>query len=235
MGLWIAQGAVIDRLKHLYGEAHDYLSMPVSFEAHMKLGSHPDMHLCRIKDVVFCSPMLLAQIEAVANGIYAVGINRGNENPHSPYPADVGYNLAAIDGSVYCKKPDAAVDAYIADRCLPRIAVKQGYVQCGIIVLGDSAVITEDENLKRVMTAQGIDVLLIHKGFVKLNGHDYGFIGGCAGCYNRLILFNGCIEKHPDFEAIRLFLKTYGYTWRSLCPAPLEDCGGIVYIPGPNR
>ncbi|MBS7525666.1 hypothetical protein KHM83_03140 [Fusibacter paucivorans] len=235
MGLWIAQGEVVDQLKRLFGDTHVYLKMPMTFEGHMHLGSHPDMHLCRIGETLFCSPMLWTQIADVAEGIYAGNMKIGAKNPCSPYPADIGYHIVEVDGKVYCKNPDEAVAAHIVDQHLQHVAVKQGYVQCSTIVLGQSAVITEDENLKRVMTAQGLDVLLIRKGYVGLSGYDYGFIGGCAGAFNRQLLFNGCIEKHPDFSAIHCFLKTYGYTWYSLNPTPLEDCGGIVYLPDPIR
>jgi hypothetical protein len=161
---------------------------------------------------------------------YAETMLSGATNPQSPYPDDVRYNIASMNGRVYCKNPDRAIVDYIAAQHLQKIIVKQGYAQCGAIVLNAYAAITEDLNLTEVMTRHGVEVLCIRKGYVRLEGHEYGFIGGCAGRYARMIIFNGCVEAPPDFTAIRAFLLKHGYRWLSLTAMPLEDCGGIFYF-----
>ena len=61
------------------------------------------------------------------------------------------------------------------------INVNQGYSGCSVCVINDSAIITDDESIFTAAQNFLNDVLLIQKGSIRLNGYNYGFIGGCCG------------------------------------------------------
>ena len=59
-----------------------------------------------------------------------------------------------------------------------------------------------------------INSLLIEKGSVHINKYDYGFIGGCCGLIDKnLLLFNGDLSLHSDFDKIKKFLYDNGINY----------------------
>lgn len=154
------------------------------------------------------------------------------ENPVSgDYPDDIGLNFALFG--------DFAVGNFrYADKKLldctenkTRINVKQGYAKCSVLVVNEKAVITDDESIYRKAVEKGIDCLLISKGDISLEGHEYGFIGGASGkISNSTVVFFGNVEKHCNFNEIRLFLEKNGCDFRCTDSGKLRDIGGIISI-----
>ena len=75
-------------------------------------------------------------------------------------------------------------------------------------------------------------VLLIKKGYVSLDGYDYGFIGG-ASVYikdKKTLLFFGDITAHPDYSAIKDFCERKGVKIDYIKGIKLTDIGGAVFI-----
>ena len=61
------------------------------------------------------------------------------------------------------------------------VDVRQGYARCSTVIVGDSAIITQDRGIAGRARECGIDVLLVRPGHVRLDGYDTGFIGGASG------------------------------------------------------
>ena len=114
------------------------------------------------------------------------------------------------------------------------VDVKQGYAKCNICVVSDNALITEDKGIANKCREYGIDVLLLENNSVKLDGYEYGFIGGASGTMfgneSNTILFCGCVEKHPQFEDIKMFCKKHRAETISLSDEDLYDYGSIIIL-----
>ena len=113
---------------------------------------------------------------------------------------------------------------------LKKINVRQGYCKCSCLNVSENAVITDDECIYKALCLNEIDALLISKGDITLNGHDYGFIGGASGKISKTdILFFGDVTKHRDYKKIAGFIEKHGCKIISL-DFPLTDFGGIIPI-----
>ena len=146
------------------------------------------------------------------------------------YPCDVGLNFALFGKNLM------GSFRYADDKLLEltteynRIDVKQGYCKCSCLIVSDNAVITDDNSIYMALNECGVDVLLISKGDIRLDGHDYGFIGG-ASCKisEENILFFGDMTKHRDYKKIADFIKKRGCDIISL-DFPLTDFGGMIPV-----
>ena len=109
------------------------------------------------------------------------------------------------------------------------IDVGQGYTKCSIVVVAEDAIITYDEGIIRACSKYPeLEVLQVSPGFVRLDGYDTGFIGGCSGRVGNEVLFNGNLFAHPDFQRIVTFIEKRGLTCRWFPDYKLTDIGSIL-------
>ena len=75
-------------------------------------------------------------------------------------------------------------------------------------------------------------MLLISSGDIKLEGYDYGFIGGASGkISDNTVVFFGNAEMHPRYSSIRELCYKNKIEIKILCKTmPLTDVGGIVKL-----
>lgn len=145
------------------------------------------------------------------------------------YPYDIGLNFAlfgdfAVGNFRYA---DITLKNEISDKV--KIEVKQGYSKCSILVIGENAIITDDESIYAKTVLNGIDTLLISKGDIMLSGHEYGFIGGASGKISKeTIVFFGDIKKHSDFEKITQFILAHNCNFVCTDDGFLRDIGGFI-------
>ena len=153
------------------------------------------------------------------------------KNIAGEYPDDIGLNFAFCNNYVlgnfaYCDK--AVLDSVNEYK---KIAVKQGYCKCSVLVVADNAIITDDSGIYKKALENGLDALLISKGDISLDGHPYGFIGGSSGKISKdKVVFFGDIKKHRDSEKIIAFIFKYGVSFDCTDDGELRDIGGIVPI-----
>lgn len=147
------------------------------------------------------------------------------------YPENAQFNAAVVGKSLLCctKSVDKIIVEYAKNNGYNIICVKQGFTKCSVCVVSDNAIITEDCGIAKACKQNGIDVLLLQTHSVRLNGYDYGFIGGCSGNFNRKVYFSGCIESHPEYLDIRDFCKVHGVKPISMSDEPLYDVGSILF------
>ena len=146
------------------------------------------------------------------------------------YPDDIALNFTII-GNIIIGRLDCADKRLIElVTSFDKINVRQGYCKCSCLVVSDNAVITDDESIYKALCLNGVDALLISKGDIVLNGHNYGFIGG-ASCKisESEVLFFGDITKHRDYKKIADFIEKHGCEIIFL-DFPLTDFGGIIPI-----
>lgn len=153
------------------------------------------------------------------------------ELPGNKYPADVRLNCAIIGNKIICNKKTIACEIldYAEKHNFKVINVNQGYTKCSVCIVNENAIITDD---KSIFTAAGNffdDAQLISKDSIRLDGYNYGFIGGCCGKIDKnKIAFNGAIESHKDYKLIIDFLSRNDVECIELHHDRLTDIGGIL-------
>ncbi len=151
------------------------------------------------------------------------------------YPYDVLLNCVILGRNLICNVDTVSptVLKYFKDKGYRVINVKQGYTKCSVLPVSDSAIITDDPSIADACLSSEIDVLLVSKGCVRLDGFDYGFIGGASGRISKdTVAFCGDISSHPDSVEIIKFLEKYGLKPLSLDYNQLYDIGSIIPIYG---
>lgn len=192
------------------------------------VSTHADMAAVHLgdKDILICRNQTQLAIKLKKFGMTVLE----SECPVSgEYPKDIGLNFAFAGSHVFGNFSYADEALLKATENFERVNVKQGYCKCSVLVVSENAIITDDEGIHRKASERGIDSLLISKGDILLEGHDYGFIGGASGKILRnTVLFFGNIEKHSDFDKINSFLSEHGCSYECTDKDPLRDIGGIV-------
>lgn len=155
-----------------------------------------------------------------------------SENLGNNYPEDVKLNCIRLGDYFICNlltvSPDVLI--HMKNKGMKIIDVKQGYTKCSVLPVSDNALITDDVSIYKSCMSAGLDVLYVSKGDVKLNGFDYGFIGGCAGRISKnLIVFCGNIKKHRDYKIILDFLDKYNVKYYC-SDDELTDVGSILPV-----
>lgn len=154
------------------------------------------------------------------------------ENIKSPYPNDCLLNFADIGDYIICNKSiltDEIVEL-LSKKTI--INVKQGYSKCSVCICGYNTIVTDDISVyNAVLQYDNINSLLIEKGSIHINKYDYGFIGGCCGLINKnVLLFNGDLSLHSDFDKIKKFLYDNNVNYIDIKGKPLTDIGSIIPI-----
>ncbi len=198
------------------------------------LSSHPDMLMLKIGDTLLSS----ADYAEEASWLFEdLNFNTGMDfsltaDKFSPdYPHDCIFNALVMGERVFCKTDTVsrAVLALAKELGFRVIHTNQGYPACTVLPLSDTAAITADRGMAKVLEAEGIDVTLIQNGGISLPPYEYGFIGGAAGVYDGTVYFLGNPEHHPDGEKILFAIKRAALDFVFLSDSPLSDLGRIIF------
>ncbi len=193
------------------------------------IAAHPDIYLCIIDNTVIISKEQLPHIKSKLKK-YNINYITGTKALKQKYPDTIHYNALEI-GCFFVhqlKHTDQMIMEKVKQNQSSCINVKQGYTKCNICVVNDNSIITSDEGIAKELKKNGIDVLLIEAGYVKLDGFEYGFIGGASGKIGDTILFNGNLSDHPDAQKIRSFIEKKGFYCEDIPEYPLTDIGSII-------
>ncbi len=147
------------------------------------------------------------------------------------YPEDVLYNAACIGDFIICNKAHIAkeITEFAIEAKKTIIDVKQGYSKCSIGIIGKNAIVTADKRIAKKCANAGVDVLEIEAGHIKLEGMNYGFIGGTCGMIDENVLaFNGELKTHPQGDEIHKFCHRHNVDIVELKSGILEDIGSIL-------
>lgn len=123
------------------------------------------------------------------------------------YPHDVLLNAARVGEKLFCNKKytDEAILSSVTYENI--IDIPQGYAKCSTLVVDENSIITADTSISKAATQNGIDTLLISEGGIRLDGYNYGFIGGAATKLSKdKVYFTGRLSPHRDADKIRGFL-----------------------------
>ena len=221
-----------ESLKKLESMGYNAIKLPQNLLFDAPISSHPDIFMTQIDgkwfidDAVHELFIFMSEFEIVSRGQAA--------KEKYKYPKDVFLNCVQVGKYLICNKKHTCKEVidYAIQNEIKVIDVNQGYCKCSICVVSDNAIITEDTGIAKTLEENSeLDVLLIEKGHVSLDGYNYGFFGGCCGLIeNDLIAFNGSIEVHPEYLKIKSFCEKYCVNMVSLNDEKLYDIGTIFRI-----
>ena len=191
---------------------------------------HADLQCLILDDTAFvlsCCDKLANALKSVCNVVLCA------DDIGHDYPLNVPLNAAQVGKMIICRTDtlDKQASEYARRNNYELIHVRQGYAKCSCAVVSDRAIITADHGIERTLKGSTIDVLLTEQGRIRLDGADYGFIGGASGYdqASRTLYFTGNIRKHPDYERIEDFCIDHGTKIISLTDDELVDIGGILF------
>ncbi len=195
------------------------------------LNAHPDLQLVHIwKKQFVCEPSLFLAYQRL---LPECEILPGKTTLGCNYPADTAYNIARVGkfAILNCRTADPVVKTLLARANLCLIDVRQGYAKCSVCVVDETSIITSDRGIGAAARRAGLDVLEILPGHIRLDGFDYGFIGGASLKLDKNTLaFYGAVERHPSFLEIKQFLMQRNIQYVSLGRRMLEDIGSAAII-----
>lgn len=190
-----------------------------------EVDGHPDMQLHFVNGKCICAPEVYKYYSDKLN----VELIKGSLEIGSSYPYDICYNVCAVDGFAVCRREYTAPE--ILSEYKRILNTKQGYAKCSVCVVGNSAAITSDAGIYKLLSGSGIDVLKIRQGSVELYNMG-GFIGGASGMLSDdCLAFNGELRTHPDCENIKSFCRDHGVYVTELRKGALKDIGTITLVP----
>ena len=191
-------------------QGHQILEIKDQPSVYPAISSHADIFICRLgysssAPLFAKTPLgkeypLCAALCAAANDKYFI------------------HNLKIADPDLLAAASDAG---------LKSIHTNQGFTRCNLLPVGDGF-ITSDMGIYKVLKQNGIDSLLIEEGHITLHGHQFGFIGGCAGVIGNTAVFNGDLSSHPNYAEITRYIAAKGLNIHFFPQYPLEDIGSII-------
>lgn len=193
------------------------------------ISNHPDVNLCYAgNNTVFVACEQTQLVSTLKNkGFNVIQID---EELHTEYPCDSLLNVAVFGNTAILNKNTASkkLQNYLCNNNFNIIEVKQGYSKCSVLPIAENAVITTDEIICKKLSESNIDCLKVSPNGIKLDGYDYGFIGGCGGMIseNELYFF-GDITTHIDYLRIADFLKKHNIFYKCGCGS-LKDLGSFI-------
>ena len=188
---------------------------------------HPDMFCFKLDDNNW---IFYDEIKADLSGVKIDFIPTPTSGE---YPHDVGLNAAMFGGYLICnvKHTNKKIIEYAKKTGKNIIDVKQGYTKCSVCIVDEKSIITSDDSIYKKAMQNNINVLLIVKGHINLEGYDCGFIGGCSGLIDKnKLAFTGNIKLHPDYENIKSFCNNRGVEIISLSDKKLYDYGSLFIM-----
>lgn len=212
------------KIEYLLVDYCDFLQKPEA--------CHPDMlfHHLGGSDIVI-APQIY---EKYYKNTFFNGFNliKGDTLQSCNYPFNIAYNVARVGDFAFAHKNlDNKIKKYFNANNIKVINVNQGYAKCSVCIINKNAIITADKSIYKSALKNNIDALLIKEGYIRLDGFDYGFIGGATVLLDKNILaFTGRIDHHPSNVDICNFLKKYNIEIFLLSDDEIYDLGSIIPI-----
>jgi hypothetical protein len=211
----------------------EVIEIPKSNHLYPGVENHGDLHLHIVDQIIFLS-------QTIPNAIYNRLIHLGlevriiDEDLEAVYPKSAYLNaLSLTDYFLHPRSITAyKLKKHIESSSRQWVDIKQGYVRCVALPIAGHALITADEGILRSCKSTTLDMLKIQPGYIRLEYHDYGFIGGTAGQIQDTLYFNGDLTTHPDHQAITAFIQQQGCSVVQVEGLPLQDIGSILVYEG---
>ncbi|SNX55002.1 hypothetical protein SAMN05660242_2780 [Thermoanaerobacterium sp. RBIITD] len=216
---------ILNRLgiKTVLTEKHNFLYEAISY--------HPDiiLHNAGDGDIVVApglSSNFISNLKSLnLNVVFGHNILCRN------YPGNIAYNVARLGNYAFhnLRYTDPVLRNILEKKGVKFIDVRQGYTKCNIAIIDEYSFITSDMGIYKIATKNGFDCLLIEQGDIRLEGFDYGFIGGASGLISKdVFCITGDIKYHRNHRKIIDFLKYKNKELIFLTSNQIKDIGSII-------
>lgn len=194
---------------------------------------HPDMVIHPISyDTLLIAPNVYDYYRQMLLPL-GIKVIKGERKLEKKYPYDIAYNVGRLKGIAVhnFKYTDELLKFYLKKQNIELLNIHQGYSKCSLAIVDDISAITADKYMYNYLSKKGYQILLIKRGHIKLQGYDYGFIGGSSGNFSsKTILFSGELNSHPDYEEIISFIQSRNIKIKKLSKKPIIDIGTIITL-----
>lgn len=192
------------------------------------INSHPDLQIHFIDDnTAVTAPQVYEHYKKILPK--TVNIKKGISEIGFTYPQNCAYNIVRLGKTVICNSlcAERTILDFYTEVGYRIINVKQGYAKCNVCPISDNAFITEDRGIyKTVKNANtNIEIYLINPGSVRLDGFEYGFIGGASGLCGNGVIFCGNSLSNAEIAEI---LDKKGINAITLSDGEMYDYGSII-------
>lgn len=231
-------GAEAERRLTLLG--YRVITLPSFSRLSEAVASHPDMLIRKIGNEYLSYADYCEEASYVFSDLSVLSVGTGArfcfsaDEVKPEYPHDVGLNALLMRDILFCRVASASpLMLELARREGLRVVdVKQGYPACTVLKLSESAAITADQGMAKILEKNGIRVTLITPGSISLPPHEYGFIGGAGESHDGKLFLFGDVNTHPDKDKIISAASSEGLSVISLSGGILRDLGGIIFTEG---
>lgn len=190
-----------------------------------RLSGHADLSAVQIGRSIILSEYLnpCEQIHNITSVEYAP------DPQQAVYPYDAGLNFCIVGDKLFFNPKTANAKLVEKCECKQLIPVKQGYTKCSICIVDENSIITSDKRIAEAAENAGMDALCLSEPFVKLDGFNYGFIGGAAFKISATDLaFTGKIVDTSIESKIESFLSKRNINPIYLTDSPIFDIGSAI-------
>lgn len=203
--------------------------LPDNPDVDERLAGHADLSVFSGDSVVIASNRAYSTI---VNFLTCEAVILESARKQGPiYPMDAALCACSTGKYIICN-PKTVDPAILEHANATLIPTNQGYTNCVVCVVSNDAIITADNAIASRAEQAGMDVLKIQPGYIKLDGFEYGFIGGASFLLNQnKLAFTGMLSGHPDKDDILAFLKKHNVEPAFLTQTPIFDIGGAVALP----
>lgn len=190
---------------------------------------HGDLSLCYLGEgVAVCAP----EAYDYYKDKLPVKLIKGETAVGSNYPYDAAYNVAIVGKRIFCRvdSTDSVLLKAAREMGYGIINIKQGYSKCSVCPVDSMSAVSGDMSFYRAAEKEGLDVLLVTNGGIKLKGFDNGFFGGCAYMESKSVFSaKGDVRLLPDYEKIKAFLDKRNIKIKQNC-GEVVDFGSFIPI-----
>ncbi len=198
------------------------------------VADHADTLICEVSGRFLLPRGAVENLPERAVRILSGRLRIASVAPRGVYPGDVCLNALTVGKKLFGRLASLSEDVktLARDAGFDLVNVKQGYAKCAAARLGN-AVITADRGLSKAIRAAcggSVDLLVIPAGGIKLEGCEYGFIGGASFVdeKRRRAVFFGSLPENFSRE-VKDFCAARGYEIIEL-DGELTDVGGAVIL-----
>lgn len=229
--IYLSEQANLILKNYLKSKGHTLFEIRETSTVYNSISSHADIYLCKLFNELVVSHELLPFIKDHLLNT-KVSFYVGDSSLGYNYPENIKYNAVHLGKHFIhnTKHTDPKLLSLASLNKLNIIQVKQGYTKCNLVVIDENSVITSDLGLANSLISNGIEVLIISQGYVKLTGFHYGFLGGASGRVGNEIIFNGNLSVHSDYKNIKAFIESRNLIVTQFEDYELEDIGSIIEI-----
>ena len=203
-----------------------------NFKIDKFISNHADINIHYLGNGQFIADSSQGSVISVLKRLDA-NIFMSEEPVSGKYPFDCCLNFARV-GNILFGKSDVCCNRlkkYCQSNGIDIINVRQGYSKCSVCIVNDRSIITDDPAIKKAADAAGFDCLMICKGDIRLNGHNYGFIGGASTLIDKnKLMFFGNLKMHTNYQDIIKFCYDHNCEVLFDESFALTDVGGMIPV-----